>query len=318
MELKRAFTMIELILVIVILGIISFFTFEMTLQIFRSYTYSKMINILEAQTETTLEQITKRLSYRIKESPIARIRSLNVQLEDDSNGNVQPLTRDIATSINGYNILEFVPYVYEVFRIGGYSGVADLGISNAAIGLTTPGSRLNTIARDTFNDLVRKTMPTPKNAIANNDLAVFFLKPTLTFDERRGIGYHNYNNPGRITDFVAKATIANETTLTLDYAIGSETADTYHIAYTAYAMVPEHINATNGDFDLMLYYNYRPWQNEKFTDGDKSILARDVTRFNFMEDAGNTINLKLCIRATKRTTGIDSEKMSICKSKAVY
>ena len=309
MELKRAFTMIELILVIVILGIISFFTFEMTLQIFRSYTYSKMINILEAQTETMLEQIAKRLSYRIKESPVTRKGHLNAALEDDSEGDVEPLTRNTATSLNGFNILEFVPYAYEVFRINGYSGIADLGISSSVAGLRTPGSNLVTIAQNTFNDLVYKS------TIGNGDLAVFF--SGLSYDDRKGIGYYKYNHPSG-NNLVARATISNNTALALNYAIGSSVSDVYQIAYTAYAIVPEHINATNGDFDLTLYYDYRPWTGQKFTDGQHSILARDVTRFNFMEDRGNTINMKLCIRATRRTTGIDSEKMSICKSKAVY
>lgn len=69
---KRAFTMLELVMVIVVLGIIASIGSEIIVSMYANYLRSRTINSLELQTEVTLEQIAKRLQYRVKESVIAR------------------------------------------------------------------------------------------------------------------------------------------------------------------------------------------------------------------------------------------------------
>ena len=69
---KKAFTLIELMMVIVIMGIISYAGVEITLNIYRNYLQSRAINTLEMQTELVLEQIAKRLSIRFRGSTIVK------------------------------------------------------------------------------------------------------------------------------------------------------------------------------------------------------------------------------------------------------
>ncbi len=72
MRRRKAFTMIELIFVIVVIGIIAKFGVEFLIQAYNGYTFSVVQNKLQTQTETALEQITNRLQYRIKSSIIVR------------------------------------------------------------------------------------------------------------------------------------------------------------------------------------------------------------------------------------------------------
>jgi prepilin-type N-terminal cleavage/methylation domain-containing protein len=65
---KNAFTMLELIFVIVIMGILSKFGVELIKQTYDSYTQTLVINKLESESEVAVLQIANRLRYRIKDS----------------------------------------------------------------------------------------------------------------------------------------------------------------------------------------------------------------------------------------------------------
>ena len=69
---KRAFTLLELVVVIVVLGIIAMMSFNAIINIYSNYFQTRTVNELETQTEIALEQISKRLEHRIKPSVIAR------------------------------------------------------------------------------------------------------------------------------------------------------------------------------------------------------------------------------------------------------
>ena len=69
---KKAFTLIELIIVITVLGVISLMSFNTLMNLYQNYFQSKVINELETQSEIALEQISMLLSHRIKQSVIAR------------------------------------------------------------------------------------------------------------------------------------------------------------------------------------------------------------------------------------------------------
>jgi len=58
-----------------------------------------------------------------------------------------------------------------------------------------------------------------------------------------------------------------------------------------YAIVPQ---GSGDDFNLTLYYNYQPWENETYHDGKSTLLIEHVSTFRFTQ-IGETIRLKLCI-----------------------
>ena len=307
---KRAFTLLELIIVIVILGIIAMMSFNAMMNIYSNYFQTRTVNELETQTEIALEQISKRLEHRIKPSVIARKPS----------GGFLPLNDSRVNLNSGYEILEFIPYAYEIFndvpsasnKAGRYSGYIDLAKSSPASGLISPGSNFSTEVVETIKDLTCKDDASGCVDFKDKDGGVVAIFSDVYYDVQNSFGYKGILNLD-IAKVGVKSTDGD--TLEISGFANKQISEQYHLAYTANAIVPEQSadpkDAANGVFDLNLYYDYRPWMGEKYKpNGEKATLAKNVTRFVFTEKNG-VIVLKLCMRAKNAET-------TICKSKAVY
>ena len=325
---KRAFTLLELVVVIVVLGIIAMMSFNAIMNIYSNYFQTKTVNELETQTEIALEQISKRLEHRIKPSVIARKTDGAFLALNDSGVNLDAK----------YEILEFIPYAYEIFndvisldandhvieqggKAGRYSGYADLAKSSPATGLISPGSNFTTGVVETIKDLTCKDDTRNSKCVdfENKDGGVVAIFSDVYYNVQSSFGYSN----GTVSvdlDIVKVGVKGgqsglNGNTLEISGFANKQISEQYHLAYTANAIVPEQSadpkDAANGVFDLNLYYDYRPWMGEKYKpNGEKAILAKNVTRFVFTEKNG-VIVLKLCMRAK-------NSEITICKSKAVY
>ena len=310
---KRAFTLLELVVVIVVLGIIAMMSFNAIMNIYSNYFQTKTVNELETQTEIALEQISKRLEHRIKPSVIAR----------KTDGAFLALN-DSGVNLNAeYEILEFIPYAYEIFndvpsgsnKAGRYSGYADLAKSSPATGLISPGSNFSTEVVETIKDLTCKDDTRNDKCVdfTKKDGGVVAIFSDVYYNVQDSFGYKGDITKLDIAKVGVKSTDGN--TLEISGFGGKQISEQYHLAYTANAIVPEQSadpkDAANGVFDLNLYYDYRPWMGEKYKpNGEKATLAKNVTRFVFTEKNG-VIVLKLCMRAK-------NSEITICKSKAVY
>ncbi|ERJ31338.1 prepilin-type N-terminal cleavage/methylation domain-containing protein [Campylobacter concisus] len=307
---KRAFTLLELIIVIVILGIIAMMSFNAIMNIYSNYFQTRTVNELETQTEIALEQISKRLEHRIKPSVIARKPS----------GGFLPLNDSRVNLNSGYEILEFIPYAYEIFndvpsgnKAGRYSGYADLAKSSPATGLISPGSNFSTEVVETIKDLTCKDDTRNATCVdfTNKDGGVVAIFSDVYYDVQNSFGYKDNLNLD-----IAKVGVKSidGDTLEISGFANKQISEQYHLAYTANAIVPEQStdpkDTANGVFDLNLYYDYRPWMGQGYKNGEKATLAKNVTRFVFIEKNG-VIVLKLCMRAK-------NSEITICKSKAVY
>ena len=322
---KRAFTLLELVVVIVVLGIIAMMSFNAIMNIYSNYFQTKTVNELETQTEIALEQISKRLEHRIKPSVIARKTDGAFLALNDSGVNLDAK----------YEILEFIPYAYEIFndvisldandhvieqggKAGRYSGYADLAKSLPATGLISPGSNFTTGVVETIKDLTCKDDTRNSKCVdfENKDGGVVAIFSDVYYDVQNSFGYKGISNLD-----IAKVGVKggqsglNGDTLEISGFANKQISEQYHLAYTANAIVPEQSadpkDTANGVFDLNLYYDYRPWMGEKYKpNGEKATLAKNVTRFVFTEKNG-VIVLKLCMRAK-------NSEVTICKSKAVY
>ena len=322
---KRAFTLLELVVVIVVLGIIAMMSFNAIMNIYSNYFQTRTVNELETQTEIALEQISKRLEHRIKPSVIAR----------KTNGVFLALN-DSGVNLNAeYEILEFIPYAYEIFndvisldandnvieqggKAGRYSGYVDLAKSSPATGLISPGSNFTIGVVETIKDLTCKDDARNSKCVdfVNKDGGVVAIFSDVYYDVQNSFGYKGISNLD-----IAKVGVKggqnglNGDTLEISGFGGKQISEQYHLAYTANAIAPEQSadpkDTANGVFDLNLYYDYRPWMGEKYKqNGEKATLAKNVTRFIFTEKNG-VIVLKLCMRAK-------NSEITICKSKAVY
>ncbi len=307
---KRAFTLLELIIVIVILGIIAMMSVNAIMNIYSNYFQTRTVNELETQTEIALEQISKRLEHRIKPSVIARKPS----------GGFLPLNDSRVNLNSGYEILEFIPYAYEIFndvpsgnKAGRYSGYVDLANSSPATGLISPGSNFSTEVVETIKDLTCKDDTRNATCVdfTNKDGGVVAIFSDVYYDVQNSFGYKGISNLD-IAKVGVKSTDGD--TLEISGFANKQISEQYHLAYTANAIVPEQSadpkDTANGVFDLNLYYDYRPWMGQGYKNGEKATLAKNVTRFVFIEKNG-VIVLKLCMRAK-------NSEITICKSKAVY
>ena len=312
---KRAFTLLELVVVIVVLGIIAMMSFNAIMNIYSNYFQTKTVNELETQTEIALEQISKRLEHRIKPSVIAR----------KTDGAFLALN-DSGVNLNAeYEILEFIPYAYEIFndvpsgsnKAGRYSGYADLAKSSPATGLISPGSNFTTGVVETIKDLTCRGETRDATCVdfTKKDGGVVAIFSDVYYNVQSSFGYSNGTVPVSLDIAKVGVKSTDGDTLEISGFGGKQISEQYHLAYTANAIVPEQSadpkDAANGVFDLNLYYDYRPWMGEKYKpNGEKATLAKNVTRFVFTEKNG-VIVLKLCMRAK-------NSEITICKSKAVY
>ena len=321
---KRAFTLLELVVVIVVLGIIAMMSFNAIMNIYSNYFQTRTVNELETQTEITLEQISKRLEHRIKPSVIARKTDGEFLALNDSGVNL----------VAEYEILEFIPYAYEIFndvisldandhvieqggKAGRYSGYADLAKSSPATGLISPGSNFTTGVVETIKDLTCRGETRDATCVdfTKKDGGVVAIFSDVYYNVQSSFGYSNGTVPVSLDIAKVGVKSTDGDTLEISGFGGKQISEQYHLAYTANAIVPEQSadpkDAANGVFDLNLYYDYRPWMGEKYKpNGEKATLAKNVTRFVFTEKNG-VIVLKLCMRAK-------NSEITICKSKAVY
>ena len=324
---KRAFTLLELVVVIVILGIIAMMSFNAIMNIYSNYFQTRTVNELETQTEIALEQISKRLEHRIKPSVIARKGGNN-------SSEFLALNDSRVTLAQDYEILEFIPYAYEIFndvisldandhvieqggKAGRYSGYADLAKSSPTTGLISPGSNFTTGVVETIKDLTCKDDARNSKCVdfENKDGGVVAIFSDVYYEVQNSFGYKDISNLD-----IAKVGVKNGqrgingNTLEISGFGGKQISEQYHLAYTANAIVPEQStdpkDTANGVFDLNLYYDYRPWMGQGYKNGEKATLAKNVTRFVFIEKNG-VIVLKLCMKAK-------NSEITICKSKAVY
>ena len=106
MRIRNAFTMLELIFVIVIMGLLAKFGVEFLARAYDTFIYSSVNNKLQSNSATALELINKRLQYRIKDSVIVR--------ENINNNNFTSLAS--ATPGTTYLVLEWISSDIDGFR----------------------------------------------------------------------------------------------------------------------------------------------------------------------------------------------------------
>lgn len=321
MKKHSAFTMIELVMVIVVFGIVASIGAEIVASLYNNYLRTRAINRLQSQTEIVLEQIAKRLQYRVKDS---------VRASNDDGANWVPLP----SAVPGYNIIEWIGISNESLLgewngatavVPGWSGLIDMNdavnTNLAARTLSTPGSRLD-FARDTILAL---TTGSPNGSIdmytPNGKLPALIFKGQKSATNTLAYNVDNYYSfgPNNYTSRIAYSTnthfsIPNDDNLTdFDGDNFGDLFEQYYLAHTAYALVP--IGSAN-DFNLTLRYNYQPWNGENYDAGDtpRSTLAEHVSTFRIRQD-GDVVRIKLCIHDNNQSGNFD---FSACKEKVIY
>jgi len=291
---KTAFSMIELIFVIVVMGIIAKFGVEFLAQSYNNYIYANINNSLQAKAEMVVDTISARLQYRIKDSVIAR--------QNDSN-----FTALSGTTSDGYNILEWIGFDIDGFRgitEPYWSGIIDLKHPDTnSTQLVSPKTNTTKI------DELIKALSYGYSDI--NDGAIYFIGSNsniqtdygwdanlTTIDSQKG-AMHPIKRDANVTIF--KPIDSNGVDNNFS---GIDIYEYYQFAWTAYA-----IEIKNNI--LTLYYDYQPWKGEKYTDAKKSVIMDNVSTFRFMS-AGSIMKIQVCVKTDL------VEDYSLCKEKTIF
>ncbi len=308
MKRRGGFTLIEIIMVIIVLGIVAMIGTNIIAHMYENYMRSRYINTLEQKTELALELITRRLQYRVKSTAIVRQKGTST---------VKWLNADDLNE--SFDMIEWIGYDYESFRgesngtlsLPGWSGFVDLDHPDTnATQIVTSGSKLS-FADRMIQDLSYGEVDLNSSTTKQKPVLIFKKLSNRTFG---GFGWDWSNNDHNDTHIVYKDP-ASEDILIFDENLTQKgvdrIAEQYRLAWSAYALVPE--GNDEKDFTLWLYYNYQPWHGEKYTDGKRSMVAEHVSSFKFLQ-SGNTVRVKLCIQDSNQT-GIG---FGFCKEKAVF
>ena len=259
MKTKSAFTMIELIFVIVVLGIVSSIGAEIIADVYKNYVLQRAQHSASIKSELATLQIANRLRYSIP-GTVLRIKN-DGTFEDVS----QPFSA--GTQSDAYIGLEWVAYDGDSFETSmkpGWSGFCDVSPSTKDK-LVTLGSDLD------LTDTIIQNLSGADKSIA--DAYVYFPDAFNSSGLPKAYAI-NKSSDGNIsfdssTDFVEEH---------------------YKLAWTSYALVVE-----NGD--LYLYYDFDATPQSDYKQGKKRLIMKHITTFKFKGE-GDVVRFKVCKEET--------------------
>jgi len=295
MIIKKAFTMIELIFVIVIMGILAKFGFEFLAQSYNTFIFSKINNDLQARSNHTAEFIAKRLEARNVPSTIKRISSTNAFVR----------APEIVPNPHEYNILEWIGYDIDGFRGTDsplWSGIIDLDeILTTSTQLTSPET--NTTA---VSDLISILSYGNSNI---SDAAIIFNEANHNRNSFGWDGGTVLNDQSQSMHPVTSSALNTFTTGNGVNFSGVTVYNRYMLAWTAYAVV--HDPTTK---ELFFHYDYQPWHGEAYGDGKSQLLMQNVSEFRIKpSNDGRLFSIKVCV-----DSNLTNEEYSLCKEKTIF
>jgi len=298
---KKAFSLIEVIFVLVILGIVASISSQIIVQVYENYIIQKAVYKVNTKTELAVTQIVNRLNYQVENSALAKDLNDNtnwVKLEDLNLVNDENLT-----------VLEWIGYDNDSFSAGAtpyWSGLANYTTATNAT-IVTPGSSLGNV------DTIIKNLS--NNTVGLNGSGL--QHPALIFAPiTGGVETQDPSCMGLITNDITcifPVSENNSTSFTFEDLNASIVTERYKLAWSAYSLVPKENNSTHL-YDLYLHYNYQPWEGEKYDSPNtsKKLLISNVSTFKFTKNGG-ILQIKLCA-----TENIGQDyNISTCKEKAI-
>ncbi len=301
MKKHTAFTMLELIFVIVIMGIIGKFGVEFIAKAYQSFIFSQVNSDLQSKSDMAVDTIAARLKYRIKDSVIART--------DENNKSFVAIAD---ASGDKYKVLEWIGSAQESFRgisddnttdyLPDWSGILDLDKGNKTV-LISPETN-TTDVNTTISDLSHKNTTI-------DDAALYFIGADS--DVQTGYGWigqklHDQNGSMHPIKHIAGKVNAFTSSNSADFS-GIDVYEYYKLAWTAYAIVYE--PGKNNKGTLRLYYDFQPWNGETMEDGNNTILMEDVSTFRFMA-IGSIMKIQVCTKSDL------VEEYSLCKEQTIF
>jgi len=244
---KNAFSLLEVIFVIVILGIVSSVGASIIANVYESHIVNRAQYSASIKSEQTLNQITNRLRYAIPGTVVAK--------DSPTDTTFTYLTEINSTATR--HVLQWVGYDGDSFeamtstsRRPGWSGFIDLKQSTPGT-LVTPGSNLGLA-----DEIIDKLSGSTKSL---TDARLFF--------------------PGGIDPLTVIGGSGESISVT-GLSSGDTITERYKLAWSSYAIVFEGTN-------LWLYYNFPPTVGASLSGVTRSLLLANVTTFSFKGSEGS-------------------------------
>jgi hypothetical protein len=322
---KKSFTLIEIIFVIVILGLISVGSFKALQMLYQRYYQVNTITKFSIISQTLLDEITQIVYYRV---PITAIGY------SPSDGEFKKLSE---VDDEKYKIFEWISGAFDAklhFKdYKGYTGFIDLDASDRNT-LTLVAKDFNiTDINDTLNSVFNN-----QNDL-NQTVGIIFAGDLDygidSSDYKNSYGWHGHDHKKLylINKFTQDENDAN---LTMNDDIkGNKIYAKYYLVASAWGIsrgadIDKSASCLDGlninDNTLLLFYNYRPWNNETFCadphqndteekKGNVAILAQNITSFR-VKDLNTHIEIK--VQLQKSLYRGSDKNITITKQKVTF
>ena len=306
---RKGFTFIELIFVIMVIGIIAKFGTSLFVTAHVAAASTSINNRLHSDTDLILQQISNRLQYRIKESVVTRT-------------SLTGTATALASTTGAPTILEWIGYDIDgwlgihdgTFNKPTWSGFIDVSfvtlpalLPNTGF-LASPGT--NTADINTTIQAINSTVGGGGSGISNS--AVFFTGANS--DVSTDYGWNTTTALGTQADVAAhritsEATVTRLTNAATTNFAGTDVYENYKLAWTAYAL---ELNPTTGN--LFLHYDYQPWEGERPTNANGVLLLQNVDTFKFVS-VGDSIQVQVCVNDANT---LGEGLYAICKEISIF
>jgi len=308
MKIRNAFTMIELIFVIVVMGVIGKFGVEFLAQAYKSFIFANVNYQLQSNSSSAVEYIAQKLQYRIKDSVIAR---------ETAGGAFTAIGGTDTTK--SYLVLEWVGADMDGFRgntdsslpnLPNWSSIIDVNNTNAGVNLLV-SPETNTSAINSMVQALSYTDTTvDQGAIyfigSNNDINGYGWDGNALDDQSIAVMHPIKSTNTNLTYFIPRKG-SDGTTNSLT---GVQVYEYFKYSWTAYAVV--YTPAAKNKGTLTLWYDYQPWNGENSEeDGKHAIIMENVSTFQFIS-SGSILKIQVCTKTDL------IEEYSLCKEKTIF
>lgn len=302
--LRRAFTMIELLFVIVILGIVGGIALETIRQyyegIYRTQTYTQRIS----EADHILDQLTKYFENAIDMSIV----NMDMDAADGALAGTCVGEATIGNEAHDYTTT-FVGVDIDSLHGGSRPGWSEMSQLDVNGTLLTANDANFTIANNTITALY------PASNLVNS--AVY---------NHQGVDTNTcslfYVNNGRAYYTIMGVPTATTIPLQNNAGTSSPDRDKKYLLRSGYAFRV----LDTGEF--VIFSNFRPWKGEVYSNANakRSTLGRDVASFyadfnntNYFNTRGTLWRLKVCMRGLESNlSDSDTAAQEICRERKVH